>query len=374
MAENPTFEQTWRDYQAAVRRLYSAPFGASAPSGAGAPVERGEAQLAAGPAEAGGAEIVQAAAAVRGALAPAIASENLAEREMAGLKLLAAAAHDMALAGDLLDLEAAGPGAEAERGLRNIAAGVEDLQWVLEAPLGAPPEALMGLERSALPGDIPTARVALVAAVTDLLRAAPQNTAETSQSAAVELSSIGLGPVRSAASLAIDAMLDKLPSDVRPLQRRAAELVVEAVEKIRAVIGKENEKQIREAASEWVEDFKQDRGFVATLLDKLYETEAIGAEVMKRIEEAPEAVQAAAYNAATQSVGTLQATSENTRKTLSAVIKVMALVKVPVLSAVPWGPLAICAAYLGLLGLRGLLHRGSARLAAHRPGRLAGPG
>jgi hypothetical protein len=269
---------------------------------------------------------------------------------MASLKLLAAAAHDLALASDLLQLEEAGPAAQTERSAQSAVAGVQDLREVLDAPLQLPPGALMGAERGGLPTDLPGAKAALKTAITALLRDAPQNAADTSQSAAVELSSIGLGPVRSAASLAANAMLERLPADSRPLTRKAAEMVMEAVAKIRAAMGTDNEQVIREQASGWVEDFKKDRGFVSTLLDGLYETERIGVEVMEALDKAPASVNAAAYNAANESIHALADVSEKTRKTLAAVIKVMTFVKVPVLSAVPWGPLAVCTAYLGLMG------------------------
>lgn len=345
MSAQPTFEQAWQSYQSAVRQMYSAPAGAAGVS------ERGEG----GPpaplqAAAAGPEVLDSSAMVRSALETSLASDSPGEREMASLKLLAAAAHDLALASDLLQLDEAGPAAQAERSAQSAVAGVQDLREVLDAPLQPPPGVLMALDRGALPTDPAAAKAALKAAITDLLRIAPQNAAEIGQSAAVELSSVGLGPVRSAASLAVDALLDHLPADSRQTSRKAGELVVEAIQKIRTAIGQENEKLIREQASEWVEDFKKDRGFVSTLLDALYETEKLGSEAMAALDQAPAGLPAAGFNAANEKIVLLSDTSEKTRKTLAAVIKVMTFVKVPLLGAVPWGPLAVCAAYLGLLG------------------------
>lgn len=340
-----SFDLAWEEYQNAVRQMYSAPAGAVLGE-----AERGDAPPAPLAAAAAAPSVTSSAAAVRGALETSLSSENPGEREMASLKLLAAAAHDLALASDLLQLEETGPAAQTERSAQSIAAGVQDLREVLEAPLQPPPGVLMAAERGALPTDVTGAKAALKTAITTLLHDAPQNAADTGQSAAVELSSVGLGPVRSAASLAADAMLDHLPADTRPLTRKAAEMVVEAIAKIRAAIGKENEQLIREQAADWVEDFKKDRGFVSTLLDGLYETERIGLETMETLEKAPAGLNAAAFNAANESIQGLADLSEKTRKTLAAVIKVMTFVKVPVLSVVPWGPLAVCAAYLGLMG------------------------
>jgi hypothetical protein len=229
-------------------------------------------------------------------------------------------------------------------------AASSDLRSVLEAPIEEGITGVLDVERGGLPADLAGARAALEAAVAELLRSVPENAAGTSQTAAIELGSIGFGPVKSAASLAVDAILDKLPPEITPLSRRAAQVAVEAVKKIRSALGKENEQAIHGQAAEWAEQIEQDRGFVSTLLDMLYQTERIGQDTADIIAKAPGTLQPAAYNQATEKLNVLHAASDKTSKTLNALMKVMAFVKVPLLAAAPWGTLAICAAYLGALG------------------------
>jgi hypothetical protein len=277
-------------------------------------------------------------------------SENLEQRELASLKLLAAAASDLSVAGDMLEMADEEPGAQAERSGRGAVAASTDLRSVLDAPMEAGITGLLDVERGGLPADMAGARAALNAAIAELLRSVPDNAASTSQTAAVELGSIGFGPVKSAASLAVDAILDKLPPDITPLSRRASQVAVEAVKKIRSALGQDNEQAIRGQAAEWAEQIERDRGFVSTLLDMLYQTERIGQDTADLIAKAPGTLQPAAFNQATEKLNVLQATSDKTSKTLNALLKVMAFVKVPLLAAAPWGTLAITTAYLGVLG------------------------
>jgi hypothetical protein len=344
MSTPTSFQETWQAYQAAVGDLYRAPAGITASA------QRSAGEIYAERLESGGQEVVDRSAAVRNALETHLESDSLDQRELASLKLLAAAAHDLSVASDLLEMAGEEPGAQAERSGRGAVAASADLRSVLDAPMEAGIAGLLEVERGGLPMDLAGAKAALEAAITGLLRSVPENAAGTSQTAAVELGSIGFGPVKSAASLAVDAILDKLPPEATPLTRRAAQVVVEAVKKIRTALGKDNEQAIRGKAAEWAEEFEKNRGFVSTLLDMLYETERIGQDAADIIAKAPGTLQPAAYNQATEKLNVLQATSDKTSKTLNALMKVMTFVKLPLLAAAPWGTLAVSAAYLGVLG------------------------
>ena len=344
METSASFDDTWKAYQQAVSSLYSAP--ARAAAGA----ERSGGQVYLDRLETSGQEVVNRSAEVRRSLESSLGSTDLDQRELATLKLLSAAAYDLSIASDLLEMAETQPSAMAERGGGSAVFASADLRSVLEAPMGAGLSGLLEVERGGLPNDTAGARAALEAAVTELLISAPQNAALTSQTAAVELGSIGFGPVKSAASLAVDAIIDKLPAGATPVSRRAAQIVLEGVQKLQSALGKDNEKTIRNQAAGWAEKIESDHGFLATLLDGLYETKLIGSESMDAISKAPETLQPAAFNTATQKLTDLTALSNKTQKTLSALLKVMAFVKVPLLAAAPWGTLGICAAYLGVLG------------------------
>lgn len=337
-----SFQEAWGAYQQAVNDLYTVPAAVAEKP------ERGEAIYAEHLGVQG--EVVAARAAdVRQALAAGLQAASADQRELAALKLLATASYDLSVAGDILALEEAGPGEPPERSVRGDMLALSDLRSILEAPLEGGLSGLIEVERPALPDDPAAARALLEKTVARFLRDIPDDAAALSQSAVVAMGTIGLGTLQSAALLAGNEILARVPGGVSLIVRRVAGLVAEAILKLQTAIGPEQEQQIREQVLQWLDDLQKKRESVVGLLDKLYETGRISEEIKKLVAGAPASTEAKAYNQATQALEGLLAAYDKTRATLNGVLGVLTLVKTPLLAAVPWGPLAVTAAYAAIL-------------------------
>src|SRR5438309_5395053 len=133
---------TWNEYQEAVNALYAPPSTTEvAERGAGVPAvtellgERSETVLA-------------RSEELREILADSLETENLSQRELAGLKLVAAAAYDLSVASDLLDVESTGPTGEVERSARAAVLASDVVRRILDAPLEAGMLGLLESERA----------------------------------------------------------------------------------------------------------------------------------------------------------------------------------------------------------------------------------
>jgi hypothetical protein len=339
----PSFQDAWQAYEQAVNDLYTLPAAVAEKP------ERGEAIYAQHLEERGDA-VVARAADVREALAANLEAPDVDRRELAALKLLATASYDLSIAGDILALEEAGPSERPERSARGAVLAMDDLRSVLEAPLEAGLSGLLEAERAVLPDDPQAARALLEKTIAQFLQDIPDDAASLSQSAVVAMGTISLGTLQSAAVLAGNEILARVPGGVSIVVRRVANLIVEAILKLQTAIGPEQEQQIREQVLQWLDDIQKKRDTVIGLLNKLYETPRIGAETRKLVAGAPASAEAKAYNQATQTLEGLLAGYEKTRGTLNGVLGVLTLVKAPLLAAVPWGPLAVYAAYVAILG------------------------
>ena len=71
---------------------------------------------------------------------------------------------------------------------------------------------------------------------------------------------------------------------------------MEAIRKIRAAMGEEQEKEAREKVDHWLEDIQEKRDMVTSLLDKLYQTSDIEKETTALVTGAPADTEAAKYN------------------------------------------------------------------------------
>jgi len=339
-----SYPEAWESYRAAVRELYRAPQAAALES------ERSAGQVYAEKLDQGGEAVVERAAGLRQALQPAVLSEDLDTRELAGLKLLAAAALDLSVAGDLLEMEAEEPDAAVERSAGSALLTARELVEVLEAPLEGGLSGLLETERSVLPLDPAAARQKLAEVCLDFLRTIPEQAADLSQKAVVGVANLGLGPAQMVASVAVQELGAMIPDGLSIIGKKAAALALEAIQKLRASLGEAQEQEIRKQAQGWFEQIQEKREAVASLLDKLYGTESLGQEVQVSVGAAPDSLQAAAFNSATKRLEELLGRYAKTKSTLDRVMTVLSLVKPALLPSVPWGPVVLYTSYLGLIG------------------------
>lgn len=354
---------TWNEYQEAVNALYAPPSTTEvAERGAGVPAvtellgERSETVLA-------------RSEELREILADSLETENLSQRELAGLKLVAAAAYDLSVASDLLDVESTGPTGEVERSARSAVLASDVVRRVLDAPLEAGMLGLLESERAVLPNEPMAARAQLEATIATFLADIPQQAATMSQMAVAGVINLGGIPAQGAVSLAVQEILAHVPSGISLLVRRAAAMVVEAINKLWTAIGPQHESQARQQIVQWLDQFQQQRNMMVGVLNVLYETRRIGEETTGLVEAAPIGTTAAQYNQATQTLEALLDGYDKTKGVLEWTLRILALIKTPLLGAAPWGPLAAYSTYLGVLGYA--IYSGGDYLDWYRTGNIA---
>jgi hypothetical protein len=285
------------------------------------------------------------------ALAEALGSDDLDRRELVSWKLLAAAAYDLSVAGDLFEAEATGPQTATTRRASSTFATAPELKEVLEAPLGKDMRDLaQPATRAALPKDPKAAKDQLEKTIATFLDEIPDAAANLSQTAVSGAVTVGLLPAQQAVSVLVQELLARLPDVTSPLVRHAAQIVAEALRKLQATLGGTGvQQQLQEEVSGWLKDIQENRDTVTSLLDKLYEMERIGLETRGLLPEDPSSLPAERYNQATKTLEELLARYSKTQKVLSGVMRVLAYVKNALLPAVPWGPIGVYGTYTGVL-------------------------
>jgi hypothetical protein len=339
-------QSAWTAYQQAVRDLYTAPpedVPGRTRGGAGISSEKSEQRIEV---------VLQQSKHLGAALAESMTTDNLDQRELAGWKLVAAAAYDLSVAGDLLEGEAAGRQAAPTRRASSAFAAAPELREVLEAPMDTNLRALTKpATRAVLPMDSKAARERLGKTIATFLEAIPEAAAGMSQMAVSGVVTVGLAPARQSVSVLVQELLARLPDVASPITRHALQIVAEALSKLQAAMGGEEvQPQVEEEVSAWLKDIQEKRDTVTSLLDRLYEMERIGEATRALLPEDPETLPAERYNQATTTLEELLARYSKTRQVLEGVMRVLAYVQKALLPSVPWGPLGVYGTYLGVLG------------------------
>lgn len=262
-------------------------------------------------------------------------TEQLDRRELATLKLLAAAAYDVSVAGDLLELQDVELASEPERSARSAMLAAVDLRDVLEAPLESGISGLLEVERAVLPDEPTASRAYLERTISVFIDAIPENTAHMIQAAVSGAVNLGFGPAQGAFSLATQEILARIPAGASIVVRRAAQLVVEAILKLRAAIGEDLEEHVRSQTTTWLDAIRNKTDTVSGLLNKLYETKRLGEDVAAQLGKASDRIAAERYNQATRTLEELIASYAKTRGILDWVMRILSLIKKPLLATAP---------------------------------------
>src|ERR1700736_6468177 len=123
MSSTPSFQSAWEAYQETVTRLYTGSADAQTRRGAGVVSENAQEQAS---------TLIVHAQDVRNVLVAGLQAEDPSQRELAGLKLLAAAASDLSVADDLLQRDATGPSGRVTRSTHGMLLTLPLLQQVLD--------------------------------------------------------------------------------------------------------------------------------------------------------------------------------------------------------------------------------------------------
>lgn len=265
------------------------------------------------------------------------------KRSCAEVQLLAAAAADLAIAERLLAPELAAVGGPRTR---STTGGSESL---IKQALEHPDQLLIpNLKVSTFRGT-DASKKTLEEATFKCLDDIEQRTFISSKDALSGLLVMPLAVVKEAAEMLGVDIADKLRQSTVATVQLAVNYILKASAKIRLLLGEQGEEQIKKGVTDFLEKLKDDkaiRNAIERWVDKkgIFEQgktwiEAYGGEDEK-------------LAAARDQIVLLQGSFAGRMKIADVVVKglaVVALVKV-IWTTLPWGPLALAAAYLGVVG------------------------
>lgn len=339
MSTTASVQQAWAQYQQAWRDLYS-----------GGTAERGVATIATTQFEARSATLLSSSQELRDVLTIALETEHEDQRELAALKLVAASAYDLSVANDLMGQEQGGLTDQGERGVHNVLFGSHELNSVLDAPLSSGLSGLLEIERAVLPTSPQAAAAQFKETIDTTLKAIPQDVASLCVAVLAGVGGTGLSVLPGLSTITQEALALIPAKNISLAVRRAAQFAMEAVQKLWATLGKDQQQQVQKQATSWLTSFFQNQNMVVALLNKLYETERIRQEIVTLIRAAPSTMDAASYNRATQELEELSGRYDKIKSVLQLVIRVWRGASPFLLVAVPWGPITVYSAYLGIFG------------------------
>lgn len=344
MATNPSAEAAWRSYSRAVTEFYAAPVGAD-------DVERSVRSLSFALREERSHEVLTRSQELRDALTVGFDADDPDVRNLVSLKLIAAASFDLTVSGDLAAAGQQGAVDDLARGAGDDVFAAAEIREVLDAPLDRGVTGLVTLARRTLPNDLQGARAELEKSIGDFATRVPEDAAALVQRAATGVAAVGFVPLEGAAGLGVAELLARLPEGLSAALRHAADLVLEAVRKLRAAFGQEQEAKVREQIETWFKTIQEKRDTVTGLLDKLYETRRVSEETVKLVRSAPEYVEVNQYNLATQGLEQLMGTYRRTKDVLEWAMRALNFAGKALLALMPWGPFALYAGYLATVGI-----------------------
>jgi hypothetical protein len=313
--------------------------------------------------------VVASSERLKAELSADMTTEELTQRELTGLKLVAAAAYDLAIATDAALLEEEGPAASTDRAAASEVLTDPGLRRILDAPPGTGTLAIVTVDRRARASDPVEAAGELRSDISEFLEEIPDQTAKTGLQAVTGMAGLADTVLQGAAVLPVPDILASVPDHASRLLHRAATLVTAALDKLLSAIGGEHGADVREAAYEWFGEIKGVEKLVAGLLGRLYEIERIRAEVDLLLKNAAASIDADHYNKAIDALEELLARYGTTTKTVTWVLRALSLVKRPLLGAVPWGPVAVGSCYIVSLGY--IIYAGGDYLDWYRLGEAA---
>jgi hypothetical protein len=334
-----SYASALRDYRKAIDDLRKPEAGA---------VERGAGGVSPHASDAALEQAVQRSEELRTVLSSAVAGKDTDLRDIAGLKLLAAAAYDLALAEELaMTGEAAGR--EVERSASAVFAS-PDLRAILDAPLDATAmRSLAVIERAAFPTKLDPARDKLRDMVDPFVKDITEKSIDSVSTAVTGALNFGLGPLQAGLSAVTQEILAKVPAGVFAFVRYAARLAREAVRKLWEAFGQSEQEKIKSDTEGWLKDLLQNKNPAVALLDSLYQSARLKEEVIAMI-DSTKVTEVGPFKRAADALDDLSARYANIAKTLGWVMRAVGWIKTPLLGFTPWGPLAAYGVYGGVLG------------------------
>ena len=271
-------------------------------------------------------------------------AEDAHDRSVAEVQLLGAAAADLAVA-ERLARSASDEAAASEAPFRGATTGGNEA--LIMRALNEPEKLLKPARISAYRARGREARQ-LQAATWECLQFVRNETVDATKDALANLLVMDLAVLKEAAEIVGDDLSKRISGLAAGLMKMAVAYVLSASDKVRTLIGPENEEKVKQAAFDFI-DRLQEEEYIGKGVDKFLNTGGI-------YEESKVWIQAydggnAVLTSAAEDIAALQGSFRGRIKIADVVIKGLAVAKLlPPLNTPPWGPLGIAAAYLGVIG------------------------
>ena len=329
-------DQAWKNYQQAIVRLRSRA------------TERTERSVDVVSASIPDLEnMVATSEQFRVALADSLATPSASERDLASIKLVAAAAYDLSLAQQLFDADNVETLATERSGVAVFSD--PELLEILDAPLQGGMISLAA-ERSAAPPDPAAALAGLLKSVEHYLADIPKQSAEIVLVAVTGAGNFGLGPAQEFLSVITQEALAAIPEKLSTFASYAVKLVREAVLKLWNAFGSEKQTELETEAHAWFKDLLDKPDIATALLGRLYQVDDLRKDIAAIIDRVPPSTSADRLNNATRQLEELLARHEKFVNTLRWVVRGIGWAKTPLLAVPPWGPAAAYGVYVGVVG------------------------
>jgi hypothetical protein len=337
------YEEAWAEYRGAIGALYETHPDAIA--------ERGSAQITASDdLEARADAVVERSEQLAREAAVGLESERQDVRELAELQLVAAAALDLIVADDLVGQADGQQVTEPERG-STLPAATAELFAVLDAPQSAGIAGVLGdesqIERGGDPSDPVAAKQRLLESVKTTIDDIVTDAGKGGSAIVTGVLELPAAPLAEAASAALHEVLGQIGDNVSRLIQRAVRLVVKAIEKLFAILGKETEREAREEAAEWMKKLKEGE-ILGSVLAFLYEPDRLKQEVEAGL--ADSSADADAFNKRVHELERLSDRFGKQRKIVQWLARGLALIRKWLFGIQPWGPVAAVGAHLVAFG------------------------
>jgi hypothetical protein len=283
------------------------------------------------------------------AAAQNLTAPSAADRERSALRLVAGAAADIAIANDLLQVQAKEPTIV----VRKATPAYPDLLADLGPILRPGNELTLPTTRSTSPRlqveDADEALTQLKLTVTRSFDVIVGDVAEVGQMTISGLIALPIDQVQNAAAVAAQEILNLIADDVGAIVRRAAKLLIQAYDKILKALGQEAASKARQQATQWIL-MLQTGSVLDGLLERLYEKQRILDDIETHARQVPDALLSDALSTALKEAHAVSERFQQHRRSLEWVLRGLAFLKASLLAIEPWGPLAVTAMYVGTLG------------------------
>lgn len=338
----PDYADAWDRYDVAVGALYDVLGPAEAPSFT--TVRSADA--------ASRAELVIAMSSrLADAATPGLAASGAAERERSTLRLVAGAAADLAIANDLIRAQGDRPAFAVREAAAAIYPQLMSELGPILRPYGEPGVAVTtrGVPFEPLADDPKEALAQLRWTATRSFDAIADDVVDMGQMALSGLVTLPAAPVKQAAAVAAQELLNKIGDGLGTVLRQAARLLVEAYDKILKALGKDAASDARQQAARWIQMLQTGTLF-DKLLQRLYEKQRILEDIEAHARKAGEALMSDAFSTVLSETRDLAERFQQHRSSIEWVLRGLAYARGWLFAIEPWGPLAVTATYVGSLG------------------------